>query len=239
MKKSVIASLITGTLLFTTQVCAAEDNYLAEKQSGTMLGTTAAGAVLGGPIGALIGMTAGYWLTTELEQAAEADQLSVSLTQTQQQLAEHGQTQQQMEQALAALELRNQQLAQQMLDQLQLATSFRTNDSALSSPAQQQVELLANYLRANPDVRVRLDGYADPRGSANHNQSLSEARVQTVVTLLTAAGVPAEQIEARAHGAAQSTAAQGDQDAYAMERVVTIELSRERSDSVSDTAYAR
>ena len=55
-------------------------------------------------------------------------------------------------------------------------------------------------LRSDPSARLRLEGHADPRSTVEHNQGLSERRVQRVKSYLVAQGVPAESIDTKADG---------------------------------------
>ena len=56
------------------------------------------------------------------------------------------------------------------------------------------------YLQLKPDARLTLKGHADPRGSVDYNQQLSERRVDRVKGFLTGLGVPAANIQTEAFG---------------------------------------
>src|SRR4029077_20894088 len=56
------------------------------------------------------------------------------------------------------------------------------------------------YLEAKPDAHLTLEGHADPRGSLEYNQALSERRVDRVRGFLVALGVPASNIQTKAFG---------------------------------------
>jgi outer membrane protein OmpA-like peptidoglycan-associated protein len=56
------------------------------------------------------------------------------------------------------------------------------------------------YLQAKPDARLTLEGHADPRGSVEYNQGLSERRVDRVKRFLVEQGVPAANIQTKAFG---------------------------------------
>jgi outer membrane protein OmpA-like peptidoglycan-associated protein len=56
------------------------------------------------------------------------------------------------------------------------------------------------YLQAKPDARLTLEGHADPRGSVEYNQSLSERRVDRVKRFLVEQGVPDANIQTKAFG---------------------------------------
>jgi outer membrane protein OmpA-like peptidoglycan-associated protein len=85
-----------------------------------------------------------------------------------------------------------------------------------------EIETLAAVLAKSPALTVRLDGYADPRGSAEANLKLSQARADAVRDLLLAAGVPEQALEVNAYGNSQSIAQ--DRDGYALERRVRLTL---------------
>ena len=56
------------------------------------------------------------------------------------------------------------------------------------------------YLQNKPDARLTLEGHADPRGSVEYNQALSQRRVDRVRGFLVALGVPASNIQTKAFG---------------------------------------
>jgi outer membrane protein OmpA-like peptidoglycan-associated protein len=62
------------------------------------------------------------------------------------------------------------------------------------------------YLESRPDAYLILEGHADPRGSAEYNQALSERRVERTKNVLIQNGVPAGNIETKAFGAQQQLA---------------------------------
>jgi hypothetical protein len=56
------------------------------------------------------------------------------------------------------------------------------------------------YLEHKPDAHLILEGHADPRGSDEYNQALSERRVERVKSFLMEQGVPTGNIETKAYG---------------------------------------
>lgn len=63
------------------------------------------------------------------------------------------------------------------------------------------------YLESKPDAHLILEGHADPRGSADYNQALSERRVERTKSFLVEQGVPAGSIETKAFGSQQQLTA--------------------------------
>ena len=58
----------------------------------------------------------------------------------------------------------------------------------------------AQFLRDNPQSRVKLGGHADERGSREYNLALSERRAKAVLNQLMLAGVPEAQLATAAFG---------------------------------------
>jgi outer membrane protein OmpA-like peptidoglycan-associated protein len=59
------------------------------------------------------------------------------------------------------------------------------------------------YLQSKPDAHLTLEGHADPRGSEEYNQALSERRVERTKRFLIEKGVPAASIQTEAFGKQQ------------------------------------
>lgn len=99
-------------------------------------------------------------------------------------------------------ELRNYKMKQTQLGATLVLSdvSFGTGSADLQAGAVERLRPLANYLDANPAVRVHIDGNTDSQGSASANQSLSERRADSVRTSLASMGVDKERIDAVGHG---------------------------------------
>jgi outer membrane protein OmpA-like peptidoglycan-associated protein len=235
MKLATLA--FSGLLAVVTVPPAHADDLLPAKQGATFLGATTAGVVLGGPFGMVAGAVIGVWLTEKLETADQVDESRDQLATTRTQLKETQTDIAQLEAALQDSRDTSAQYAQLVLDQLQLEMLFKTNATELTPTGQQRLARLAEFLVANPQVAIRLDGYADPRGDDSYNEQLSLGRVRHVAQALADVGVDATRIESFSHGDSESVAPQGDYDAYALERAVKINLSQQGSEgyAVSDT----
>jgi outer membrane protein OmpA-like peptidoglycan-associated protein len=81
-------------------------------------------------------------------------------------------------------------------------------DGGLLASQQQTLTSLAEdfkkYLETKPDAHLTLEGHADPRGSAEYNQALSERRVERTKRFLIERGVPAASLETKAFGEQQN-----------------------------------
>jgi len=83
---------------------------------------------------------------------------------------------------------------------------FETGKAELKPGASDRLRPLAQYLQANPNVQVRIDGHTDSQGGDDYNQQLSEARAGSVRAALIAMGVDGGRIQAIGHGKADPVA---------------------------------
>jgi outer membrane protein OmpA-like peptidoglycan-associated protein len=123
--------------------------------------------------------------------------------------------------------------AAKVLDGLQGDVLFRTGSAEIAPEMANGIHVLAAAVAKSPALKVRVDGYADPRGTADTNLKLSEARANAVRDLFLAAGVGDEALEINAYGKSQSVAA--DSDGYALERRVRLTLQAQGQAAVAQS----
>jgi outer membrane protein OmpA-like peptidoglycan-associated protein len=86
--------------------------------------------------------------------------------------------------------------------------SLENPDAGLLASQETTLTTLAGdfkiYLQSKPDARLTLEGHADPRGSVEYNQQLSERRVDRTKRFLVGQGVPAANIQTEAFGKQQN-----------------------------------
>jgi outer membrane protein OmpA-like peptidoglycan-associated protein len=82
--------------------------------------------------------------------------------------------------------------------------SIENPDAGLLASQEKTLRVLASdfltYLQSKPDAHLTLEGHADPRGSMEYNQALSERRVDRVKRFLIEQGVPTANIQTKAFG---------------------------------------
>lgn len=198
----------------------------------------AVGAAAGGPIGALIGAAAGGLLgdryhkeketmAANLRQSeAERERLATSVSELNGSLAERQSQGAQLEHTLAAT------------DAVGMDVSFRTDDASIKVEDMAPLLKLGALAAAVPDAKLRVAGFADPRGAADYNDALSRRRAEAVAAALECGGITAERLIVEAHGAAESASASGDLDGYALERRVTVRLERPVATTAARVASA-
>ncbi|WP_144393585.1 OmpA family protein [Pleionea sediminis] len=213
MKKAlVITSMVLATL---TQAPSAHAEHDKEKGIGIASGA-AVGAAAGGPVGFVIGAAIGGLLGEEVGKANQVDDLKIELTEKDIQNS-------QLERELSELKSQtHNESSFEGSEMLQMDLLFSTKETGLDDTDRSRIEQLASFLVRYPQLTIKLDGFADPRGNQEENQKLSEQRIESVKSLLMEQGINEERIISAAHGEKSSVAPEGDYDAYALERRVSI-----------------
>lgn len=88
----------------------------------------------------------------------------------------------------------------------------------------QRIQNLSRYLREQPELIVILDGHADPRGTDEYNNVLSQERAKAIKAAFLEMGIECERIVCRGHGASRSSSGKGDLDGYSKERRVDLQI---------------
>lgn len=198
-----------------------------EEAAGVGVGAVV-GALAGGPAGAIVGAAIGAKIGDSAHQRKEeAGALKTRLEASRGSVRELEQTVAVLEADSAALRAEVAELSASELEALleagiEMDLLFRTDEHVLNDVTSERLAALAATLKTLPEIRVRLDGFADERGDADYNQALSERRAESVRASLIAAGVPSERIDVDAHG--ESDAADDTVDSYALERKVRLTL---------------
>ena len=87
--------------------------------------------------------------------------------------------------------------------------------------SQDYMDLIAHhgkYLAKNPDMRVRLEGHADERGTREYNIALGNRRAQTVQRLISFQGVSPNQVSVVSYGEEKPVALGHDDEAWRLNR---------------------
>jgi outer membrane protein OmpA-like peptidoglycan-associated protein len=214
-----------------------------------------AGAVIGGfaagPVGAVVGAGLGTWLGNRVHRAGEARKAEAQVAKleidTQSLQAEKSTLITQQANLLAANQNLSAKLddmsrkaetvrtapdgASDVLDGLQGDVLFRTGSAEITPDTAHQIQLIAQAVAKSPQLKVRVQGYTDPRGSDETNMKLSQDRANAVRDMLLAAGVAEDVLEVNAYGKTQSVAT--DVDGYALERRVRLTLQLESPAAVA------
>jgi peptidoglycan-associated lipoprotein len=105
------------------------------------------------------------------------------------------------------------------LEQLRNVSVFFEFDSAtLTKDAQEKLTAVANVLTAHPDLKVRVEGNCDERGSGQYNLALGQRRADAAKKYLATLGVQSNQITAISFGAEKPKALGHDEEAWRQNR---------------------
>ena len=200
------------------------------------------GAFAAGPVGAVVGAGLGTWLGNRVHRAGDAAKaeatvvaLQTSGTQLETEKAALLNDKNALIESNRTLSARLEDLTHkveeaqsakpdgsEVLDGLQGDVLFRSGSAEITPEIAHQIEVLALAVAKSHELKVRVDGYADPRGTVDANLKLSQDRANAVRDLFLAAGIAGEALEVNAYGKSQSVAE--DSDGYAIERRVRLTL---------------
>ncbi|HEU4487394.1 MAG TPA: OmpA family protein [Povalibacter sp.] len=195
-----------------------------KKEAGVGMGSGAAiGAIVGGPVGAALGLMIGGIVGDNIGTAhragLRADQAEERMAQLEQQLND-------TRVALAEASQRpdGNDMFDQLAERLQADVMFRTGSAEVDEQVASRLEDLGRLVAMHSQLEIQLNGFADPRGTAEENLELSLRRADAVREALIRGGVAPEQIRLSAHGEDLTTAPKDDMEAYAWERRVSLAI---------------
>lgn len=102
---------------------------------------------------------------------------------------------------------------------------FPYDSSALGNDDLAQLEALANWLKANPEINIDIEGHADERGSTAYNLALGERRAKMVKRHLVAMGVEEDRLNIISYGEELPLADGETVSAYRQNRRVEFDAS--------------
>jgi OmpA-OmpF porin, OOP family len=101
---------------------------------------------------------------------------------------------------------------------------FNPGQPTLQPQSNEQLDNIAAILKAYPDAKCAVGGYADNTGDPSTNQKLSEERASNVMTALTQRGVDPGRLTAQGYGESNPTADNSTAQGRQMNRRVTIRV---------------
>jgi outer membrane protein OmpA-like peptidoglycan-associated protein len=240
-----------GLMGVSAAALAGEPKPRPPQEPAGFVGGAVIGAFAAGPIGAVVGAGLGTWLGNRVHRASEAKSAEAQVAalegdkselQTEKSvlLTEKNQLAESNRSLSTKLGDLSQQVktvqtakadASEVLDGLQGDVLFRTGSAEITPDIAHQIQVLAQAVSKSPELKIRVDGYADPRGTIDTNMKLSQDRANAVRDLLLASGVNEQVLEVNAYGKSQSEAV--DNDGYAMERRVRLTLQMESGAAVA------
>lgn len=161
--------------------------------AGGLIGDDFKGAAIGAGVGAVAGGAVGNYLdkqARELEQVAETRRTDEGLL----------------------LNLRSELL-------------FETDSAVLTEDAIARVSRIGDILAKYPEDRIRIEGHTDSRGTAAYNEELSLRRAEAVARVLSSRGVAPGQILVLGMGEEQPVASNNSSEGRSANRRVQLHIS--------------
>ncbi|WP_294997022.1 OmpA family protein [uncultured Stenotrophomonas sp.] len=103
-----------------------------------------------------------------------------------------------------------------------IQVNFATDKAEILPSSDPQLLQVLELLRADPSLKLSIEGHTDNSGAAAHNRSLSEDRARSVLAVLTARGIAAERLQAAGFGAGTPVADNGSEEGRARNRRVEL-----------------
>ena len=124
----------------------------------------------------------------------------------------------------AAAAARNAAAAGSAREALMAMVHFDYDQSELRPDDRAILDAKVPVLQANPDVKIRVAGHTDERGSDEYNLALGQRRAATVKRYLVDHGIADARIETISYGEERPVAQGSDESAYAQNRRAEFEI---------------
>lgn len=83
---------------------------------------------------------------------------------------------------------------------------FKQSKAEMLESSFDELDLVVDLMKNNPDMKIRLEGHTDNRGVAKHNLRLSKRRVEAVEDYLVSKGIDNKRISGKGYGGTQPIA---------------------------------
>jgi outer membrane protein OmpA-like peptidoglycan-associated protein len=104
---------------------------------------------------------------------------------------------------------------------------FQQGTTKLLPESFPELDVVADFLRANPKVEIRLAGHTDNRGSAHLNHQLSQQRVDVVKRYLVSKGINHKRITGKGYGGTKPIAGNEAEETRKLNRRVEFTIVRD------------
>jgi peptidoglycan-associated lipoprotein len=95
---------------------------------------------------------------------------------------------------------------------------YEYDKSEIKADSAKLVDAHAQYLRQHPEIKVKVEGNADERGSSEYNLALGQRRADAVMKRMTILGIPGDRIETVSFGKEKPKAAGHDETSWSENR---------------------
>ena len=110
------------------------------------------------------------------------------------------------------------QTPDEMLAKVGSTVYFGYDESTLSAEAQATLDRQAAFLKANPAIRIVIEGHCDERGTREYNLALGDRRASAARDYLVAKGVNASRLTTISYGKERPAVGGSNDTSYALNR---------------------
>jgi outer membrane protein OmpA-like peptidoglycan-associated protein len=107
------------------------------------------------------------------------------------------------------------------------AIHFETGSAKILPDSYSLLDEIAQVIKENPGINVRIEGYTDNVGSPAYNLRLSQLRAESVMKYLIRAGVSPDRLTARGYGMMNPIASNATAEGRAKNRRVEFTITKE------------
>jgi len=203
-----------------------------------MGGGAAAGAIVAGPAGFVVGAIAGKLIghhegmENEIQESqSQIASLKAEIGRRDQSIALLHQQKNDSQQAMMVASLVDVSMQSSsgletfLKEKFIYTINFKTDSDQVEAHIEAQCRSLAQSMKKLPRLTVNLQGFADRRGDEGYNLSLAQRRVESVKRLLLQEGVAEDAINTVASGEQGSLNLGDNSDGFSFDRRVVITLS--------------
>jgi OOP family OmpA-OmpF porin len=101
---------------------------------------------------------------------------------------------------------------------------FDTDKSELKPESEAELNRLYNFLSSNSTAKIEISGHTDDKGTEEHNQTLSQDRVNSVVKYLVNKGIASDRLVGKGYGELKPIASNDTEEGRTMNRRVEFKL---------------
>jgi peptidoglycan-associated lipoprotein len=108
--------------------------------------------------------------------------------------------------------------AQQLFDRDMQPINFDYDKSDIREDQKGKLQTATAYMKANPNVRITIEGNADERGSEEYNLALGDRRANAVKQYLAAQGIAENRLSSVSYGEERPACSTQTEDCFAQNR---------------------
>ena len=103
---------------------------------------------------------------------------------------------------------------------------FEQSKTLLLTQSYSELDMVASFLTANPNVKIELAGHTDNRGIPAQNVKLSQARVDKVKDYLVEKGISKKRITGKGYGGSKPIASNDTEETRQLNRRVEFVIKK-------------